>query len=87
MTIDRNSILHKIIGRDSVIVNTSHHQAVKQLGEGLRVTAVSDDGVVEAFESTDRKMKVLAVQFHPERLRKEDSIWTGIFRWLVREAD
>ena len=67
MTIDRNSILHKIIGRDSVIVNTSHHQAVKQLGEGLRVTAVSDDGVVEAFESTDRKMKVLAVQFHPER--------------------
>ena len=87
MTIDRNSILHRIIGRDSVIVNTSHHQAVKRLGEGLRVTAVSDDGVVEAFESTDRKMKVLAVQFHPERLRKEDSIWTGIFRWLVREAD
>ena len=87
MTIDRNSILHRIIGRDSVIVNTSHHQAVKRLGEGLRVTAVSDDGVVEAFESTDRKMKVLAVEFHPERLRKEDSIWTGIFRWLVREAD
>ena len=51
-------------------VNSSHHQAIdpKALGRGLRVIAVSGQGVVEAVEGVDRGAPVLAVQWHPERL-------------------
>jgi putative glutamine amidotransferase len=52
-------------------VNSLHHQAIKDLAAGLRVTARSPDGVVEALEAGDR---VVAVQCHPEELT-EDSTW------------
>jgi putative glutamine amidotransferase len=48
-------------------VNTMHHQAVKDVGEGLIVTAVAPDGVIEAIERPGDTF-VLGVQWHPERL-------------------
>jgi len=48
-------------------VNTIHHQAVKKLGEGLFVAAVSNDNIIEAVEMKDKKF-VLGLQWHPERL-------------------
>ena len=47
-------------------VNSSHHQAVGRLGEGLRAAARSEGGVLEALELPGRP--VLGVQFHPERM-------------------
>ena len=49
-------------------VNSFHHQAVGRLGKGLRVTAKSRDGIVEALEATDGS-PVIAVQWHPEMLQ------------------
>ena len=46
------------------MVNSYHHQAVKDLGEGLKVSAYSDDGLIEAFEAE----KIIAVQWHPEKI-------------------
>ena len=46
--------------------NSSHHQAVDRVGEGLRVALWSDDGVVEAMEH--ESLPILTVQFHPERM-------------------
>jgi putative glutamine amidotransferase len=54
--------------RGSCHVNSLHHQAVKRLGRGLRVTAHSEDGVVEAVESADDYPFLLAVQWHPEEM-------------------
>ena len=49
------------------IVNSSHHQAVNRLGTGLRILQLAPDGVVEAL--CHETLPVLAVQWHPERLR------------------
>ena len=65
----------------SIDVNSLHHQTVKELGDGLAVTAVADDGVVEGRELGD---SIVAVQWHPEMLpsRAQDPIFT----WLVDRA-
>ncbi len=72
----QSSVVHKLYG-DRFPVNSYHHQAVKQLGKGLVITARSDeDGVIEAFEHT--QLPILAVQWHPERLclakSREDAV-------------
>jgi putative glutamine amidotransferase len=60
------SRLHSLIGAGEVSVNTSHHQAVRRVAPGFRVSAYSPDGVAEAFECDS--LPIAAVQFHPERL-------------------
>ena len=54
------------------VVNSAHHQAVRQIGTGLRVCQISDDGVVEAL--SHEELPVIGVQWHPERLVSE-SVW------------
>ncbi len=49
-------------------VNSMHHQAIKRLGRGLKVTAHSEDGLVEAVEAADDYPFLLAVQWHPEEI-------------------
>lgn len=61
-----DSLLRKIAESENCPVNSRHHQAVKDVGAGLRVTArSSDDKVIEALEQRDRRF-VVAVQWHPE---------------------
>jgi putative glutamine amidotransferase len=50
----------------SCLVNSRHRQAIKRLGRGLKVTARSEDGLVEAVESADAYPFLVAVQWHPE---------------------
>jgi len=54
-----------IVGKTRFTVNSRHHQAITRLGEGLVVSAVSADGVVEGVELPGRRF-ALAVQWHPE---------------------
>ncbi|WP_033825486.1 gamma-glutamyl-gamma-aminobutyrate hydrolase family protein [Kitasatospora sp. MBT63] len=56
-----------VLGTESVVVPTSHHQAVDRLGEGLTVCARAEDGTVEAVEDTAGGAFVLGVQWHPEQ--------------------
>ncbi len=62
-----DSRLHAIYGTDEVMVNSFHHQAVKEVGAGLTMSARAADGVIEALEKPDHPYFV-AVQWHPERL-------------------
>jgi putative glutamine amidotransferase len=64
LDITPNSILHGILG-NSIISNTFHHQAIKELALGFKVTAYSKDKVIEAIEKYDEDF-VVGVQFHPE---------------------
>lgn len=72
VVVEPNSLLAQEIGRGpcpcSIAVNSSHHQSVEVVGDGLRVSArCPDDGVIEAIEGTRPGHSVLAVQWHPER--------------------
>ena len=49
-------------------VNSLHHQAIKRLGHGLKVTAHSEDGLVEAVEAAEDYPFLMAVQWHPEEM-------------------
>ena len=64
------SRLAKGFGTTRMEVNTSHTMCVKDVGEGLEVTARSDDGVVEAIEH--RTLPITGFQFHPERIFRRD---------------
>lgn len=71
-----------------VPVNSSHHQSMDAIGEGLRLVACCpDDGIVEALEGTSPDHFVLAVQWHPERSVDDDEPSRAIFRALVQAAE
>lgn len=69
------SRLYRLVGATGR-VNSSHHQAVDHLAGGFRVAALSDDGVVEAFEpaESDGRPFVLAVQWHPEGMTPGEAL-------------
>lgn len=64
--ITEGSRLHMAIGSSKLKVNTFHHQAIDAVAPSLDVTAIADDGVIEAVEVRDHPWAV-AVQWHPER--------------------
>jgi len=66
IAIEPGSRLAEILGATNIVVNTWHHQAVKTVAPGFRVTARAPDGVIEAIES--ETLPVAAVQFHPEKM-------------------
>jgi putative glutamine amidotransferase len=80
--VTRDSLMARVVGLERLPVNSYHHQAVKDLGRGLKVNMVAPDGVVEGVESSEGK-PILAVQFHPEELAANDSRMQSLFGWLV----
>jgi len=79
------SRLHAIIERRKVEVNTTHHQAVKDVGRDLLVNATAQDGVIEGIEST-RHRWVLGVQWHPEALAPGRKDQQRIFSCFVAQC-
>lgn len=82
--VDRQSRLGAILGVDFLGVNSLHHQAVEQLGEGLFPVAWADDGTIEAVESSGLH-RMVGVQWHPELL-VDDPGHAALFSWLAEEA-
>jgi putative glutamine amidotransferase len=82
--VEPGSRLADLLGHGEVEVNSLHHQAVAQLGTGVRAVATSADGVVEAIE-LDGRDHFLAVQWHPELLRHRPE-QLGLFRDLVERS-
>jgi putative glutamine amidotransferase len=77
--------LRAIVQRRRIEVNTTHHQAVKQLGKGLVINAVADDGIIEGIESTRHGFAV-GVQWHPEVLAPRRIEQRRIFAAFVAAA-
>jgi len=69
--IHESTKLRAIVGRASLEVNTTHHQAVRKPGKGLLVNATAHDSVIEGIESEEHAF-VLGVQWHPEFLTHRD---------------
>ncbi|MGJ7033126.1 gamma-glutamyl-gamma-aminobutyrate hydrolase family protein [Niabella hirudinis] len=68
--IKAGSILHEALRAEQSAVNSAHHQAIGNLGQGLQITATAPDGVAEAIErmETSGHAFLLCVQWHPERM-------------------
>lgn len=60
------SRLEEIYGGTELLVNSNHHQAIRQVGAQFRIAAVAPDGVIEALEALDPNWFCIAVQWHPE---------------------
>jgi putative glutamine amidotransferase len=84
--LEAGSMVAKALGREVVDVNSIHHQAVRDLAEGLRASGRAPDGIIEALEPTDTTWPLLAVQWHPEDLGPEDEPSLSLFEALVRAA-
>ena len=87
--VPRTATLEKMSGRAGVTssklwVNSLHHQAVNEPGEGLKIVARDRDNIVQAIESTE-DIPILGVQWHPEYLFYLPS-QLAIFRWLLSHA-
>ena len=80
-----DSELAKVIG-EQVHTASWHHQAIQQLGKGLKAVAWAPDGVIEAVELEGRQ-DVLAVQWHPEITAAEDNGHQQMFDWLIKQAN
>ena len=82
--LDPDSRLAQLIDETNIEVNSLHHQAVKTVAPQLKVTGTSEDGVIEALESDDRRF-LIAVQWHPEEI--DDLPWVRrLFAGFARAA-
>lgn len=86
--IESGSLLDEIFGPRERTVNSSHHQAVVEPAAGLRATARTEDGVVEALELADPADHpfFLSVQFHPERTQKSNHAYQRLIGRFVEKA-
>jgi putative glutamine amidotransferase len=85
VSIEPESTLARAIGQHQVITcNTSHKQAMSNIGRGLRVVAKAPDGIVEAVEDPSMPLW-LGVQWHPERMHDEPE-HLALFQLLVERA-
>lgn len=78
----RGTLLSRILGQDTVLVNSQHHQAVDRVAPGFTLAALSEDGIVEAIEKPDAGF-CLGVQWHPEWLSDADPAMQGLFDAFV----
>ena len=87
VNIEEGSMLQSIFGNKQTLpVNSFHHQAVSDPGPHLKVSALSPDGIIEAVESSEHKA-LLGIQWHPECfILNHDESMMSVFRWLVSEA-
>ena len=82
VTVRRGTLLSRILGQDTVLVNSQHHQAVDRVAPGFTLAALSEDGIVEAIEKPDARF-CLGVQWHPEWLSDADPAMQNLFDAFV----
>lgn len=75
VTLESGTKLANILGQRELDVNSSHHQAIRTPGNGLRVTAHAPDGIIEGLEDPSHPFYV-GVQWHPEDMKGEKSAST-----------
>ncbi|WP_234998060.1 membrane dipeptidase [Parabacteroides sp. Marseille-P3160] len=85
VSIVKGTMLGTILGRDSLRVNSYHHQAVKEVAPLFRIAAKSTDGIVEAIEAYPNRA-ICGVQWHPESLVDKDTSMLQIYQQIVKRA-
>ena len=84
VTIYPDSTLHTMFG-DRIWINSYHHQSVHKLGDGLKITAVADDGIIEAVELVDYPYG-RGIQWQPEAMLIAGDEMLPVFEGLIEAA-
>lgn len=84
VNINKGTRLSAIVRQEKMEVNSLHHQGIDRLGQGLRASATSIDGLTEGIESQDLHF-LMAVQWHPETMHSDPAA-QGIFNRFIDEA-
>ena len=77
------SLLARVTGRETLLVNSRHHQGIKRVGQGITVNGWAEDGLPEAVELPGHRF-VLGVQWHPESLSDYAPEAQALFDALIR---
>lgn len=80
-----DSLLHRIVKVNRVMVNSFHHQIMKNVAPDFNVVARAADGVIEAIEHKDYPM-LIGVQWHPEMMHKKSMQMNLLFTALINNA-
>ncbi len=83
--VTEGSMLGMITSREELMINTFHHQAIKDVAECFVIDAVSDDGIIEAVHHRERDF-FLAVQWHPEMYFTSDEPMQKLFAAFVEKC-
>lgn len=83
--VNEDTKLMNIMSKKELYVNSYHHQAIKNLAEGLRVNAYSNDNIIEGVEGIGEDF-ILGVQWHPENMWKKHSDFLNLFKALIEAA-
>jgi putative glutamine amidotransferase len=86
VTIDAGTLLAEAMGTTRARCSCHHHQAVERPGEGLRVVAHAEDGIIEATELASDGPWVVSVQWHPEDTAGSDPTQNALFETFVEHA-
>jgi putative glutamine amidotransferase len=84
VVIEPGTLLARTLGTTKTEVNSFHHQSVEELGAQLKISARSEDGIIEGIEAVDRDF-ALGVQWHAESLTNRDE-HEALFRGLAEAA-
>lgn len=84
--VEEGSLLEHLTGARTLLVNSYHHQAVERVAPGLRVDAVSEDGLVEAVDMPGKAF-VLGVQWHPEFCFGREAAARAVFDGFVKACE
>ena len=84
--VENNTVFADIVQERMLMVNSSHHQAIKKVAPGFRVAGKSPDKIVEVIEKIDSENWILGVQFHPEVRVTRDNAMRKIFQRFVEVA-
>ena len=78
-----NTNLYKIFGPE-LIVNTRHKEAVKKINKPFKISALSEDNVIEGIEYIDDNHFVIGVQFHPEDLENTENLYNYFLKEILK---
>ena len=81
--LEKGSLLHRIFETDTLMVNSFHHQIIKEVAPGFKVAARAKDGVIEAIEHESYPF-MIGVQWHPEMLHQSVPIMNRLFQALIQ---
>ncbi len=81
----QDSLLYKLTARKRIFVNSFHHQGLRTIAKGFRVSATSKDGLPEALEKSGHPF-FLGVQWHPEHLSAERTDAAALFQGLIQNC-